>query len=138
MHSFLTRVLYNRRSKMDPLWNSVVVAGFRDGKPFLGRVSHIGCAYEDNLIATGMGGYMALPILRERWHEDLTEEEGRAILVDAMRVLFYRDCRSINRIQIGKVDASGVTVDEPVRMDTKWDLRAFVQPKAGEDTGGSW
>lgn len=46
---------------------------------------------------------MALPIMRSRWHEDLTEGEARALLEDALRVLFYRDCRALNRIQIAKV-----------------------------------
>jgi 20S proteasome subunit beta 7 len=32
IHEYLARVLYNRRSKMDPLWNSLVVGGFKDGK----------------------------------------------------------------------------------------------------------
>ena len=30
---------YSRRNKFNPLWNEVLVAGFKDGKPFLGQVS---------------------------------------------------------------------------------------------------
>ena len=32
IYSYLGRVLYNRRSKMDPLWNTLVVAGFEEGE----------------------------------------------------------------------------------------------------------
>lgn len=32
LHAYLCRVLYNRRSKMDPLWNSLVVGGHRNGE----------------------------------------------------------------------------------------------------------
>jgi 20S proteasome subunit beta 7 len=31
VHNYLSRVLYNRRNKMDPLWNSLVVAGVDGG-----------------------------------------------------------------------------------------------------------
>lgn len=36
--SYLMRIMYARRSKFDPLWNQLVVSGFRDGKSFLGVV----------------------------------------------------------------------------------------------------
>jgi 20S proteasome subunit beta 7 len=32
VHSYVTRVMYQRRNKMNPLWNTVLVAGFKDGK----------------------------------------------------------------------------------------------------------
>lgn len=32
IHEYLSRVLYARRSKMNPLWNSLLVGGVRDGK----------------------------------------------------------------------------------------------------------
>ena len=31
-----------------------------------------------------------------------------------------------------------ITIEEPKVLDTKWDYRAFVAPKAGGDTDGSW
>ena len=33
IHSYLGRVMYNRRSKIDPLWNQLVTAGYYQGKP---------------------------------------------------------------------------------------------------------
>jgi len=32
IHEYLSQVMYSRRSKMDPLWNSIIVGGFKDGK----------------------------------------------------------------------------------------------------------
>lgn len=37
----------------------------QDGEPFLGAVDKLGTAYEDAAIATGMGAYMATPLLRD-------------------------------------------------------------------------
>ena len=31
IHAYLCRVMYNRRNKFDPLWNSLVVAGVKNG-----------------------------------------------------------------------------------------------------------
>merc|ERR1712020_69118 len=40
LHTWLTRVLYNRRSRFDPLWNTIIVGGMQEGKPFLGCERH--------------------------------------------------------------------------------------------------
>ena len=32
VHEYLSRVMYARRSKINPLWNSLLVGGYRDGK----------------------------------------------------------------------------------------------------------
>ena len=45
LHCWLTRVLYNRRSKFDPLWNVILVAGMQDGEPYLGFVNLQGTAF---------------------------------------------------------------------------------------------
>jgi 20S proteasome subunit beta 7 len=33
-HEFLARIMYERRSKSDPLWNSLVVGGHKNGKSY--------------------------------------------------------------------------------------------------------
>jgi 20S proteasome subunit beta 7 len=32
VHEYLSQVMYGRRSKMDPLWNALLVGGVKDGK----------------------------------------------------------------------------------------------------------
>jgi len=98
LHSLITRVMYNRRNKFDPLWNAIVVAGFKDGKSFLGFTDLVGSAFQDDYVATGMGGHIALPILRKSYREDISYDEARAVIEECMKVLFYRDCRTINRV----------------------------------------
>jgi hypothetical protein len=34
--------------------------------------------------------------------------------------------------------AEGSVISEPYSVDTKWDFKSFVAPKASTDTGGSW
>jgi 20S proteasome subunit beta 7 len=144
--SYLRAVMYQRRNKMNPLWNDVVVAGFRqnaDGstsdEPFLGVVDKIGTAYEDDMLATGFGGYIALPLMREKYRPDMEEGEARALLEDCLRILFYRDCRALNRVQIAKVTKEGgVLVSEPYELDTYWDYEGYISTKAQMGTDGGW
>ncbi|KAL9178664.1 hypothetical protein ACHAXT_002002 [Thalassiosira profunda] len=144
--SYLRAVMYNRRNKMNPLWNDVVVAGFQqnaDGttsdSPFLGVVDKIGTAYEDDILATGFGGYIALPLMREKYRPDMEEGEARALLEDCLRILFYRDCRALNRVQIAKVtQEGGVLVSDPYELDTFWDYKGFQTNKGELGTDGGW
>lgn len=38
VHNYLTRVMYNRRNKFNPLWNSLVIGGVKKGEKYLGMV----------------------------------------------------------------------------------------------------
>ncbi|PRQ57299.1 putative proteasome endopeptidase complex [Rosa chinensis] len=86
IHSYLIRVMYNRRNKFDPLWNSLVLGGVKNGKTYLGIVTMIGLNFEDNHVATGFGNHLARPILRDEWRKDLSFEEGVRLLEKCMRV----------------------------------------------------
>ncbi len=59
LFSWLTRVMYNRRTRFNPLWNTLIVGGLQDGEPFLGYVDKIGTAYQSNTVASGFGAYIA-------------------------------------------------------------------------------
>ncbi|CAF4922464.1 proteasome subunit beta type-4 [Pieris napi] len=130
LHCWLTRVLYNKRSKMDPLWNNYVVAGIQDGEPFLGAVDKLGTAYEDAAIATGLGAYMATPLIRDATEKGpLNEESAKALVRKCMEVLFYRDARSFPRYQLGVVTAAGVTIDDTVELKHDWSLAHMIKMK---------
>lgn len=61
----------------------------------------LGTTYSASTLATGYGAYIALPLMRKavEGREDvLTEEEARKILEESMKVLFYRDARSLNKV----------------------------------------
>ena len=90
------------------------------------------------MIGTGLGGYLCVPLLRQRWHADMDEGEARQLLEDCMRILFYRDCRGYNRIQIAKASAEGVLISPEYPLDTDWSAAALQAPKAGDDTDGGW
>lgn len=41
VHNYLTHVMYNRRNKFNPLWNSLVLGGVKNGQKYLGTVKTI-------------------------------------------------------------------------------------------------
>lgn len=133
LYSYLSRVMYNRRNKMDPLWNSVVFAGCDKEGPMLGVVDMCGGHFESKVIATGYGLHMGLPLLRSAWREDMTVAEGVTVIEGIMKVLYYRDARTADRIQTCVVTSDGVKVSEPKVLDTKWDYKAFVSGARASD-----
>lgn len=124
LHCWLTRVMYNRRSKYDPFWNNFIIAGIEDDKPFLGTVDKLGTAYTDPVIATGYGAYMATPLLRKAYEEnsEMTKEEAIELIYKAMQVLFYRDARSFPKYHLGIITKEkGVEIQGPISIDTDWE-----------------
>ncbi|KAE8226069.1 hypothetical protein CF319_g1286 [Tilletia indica] len=125
LYSYLSRVMYNRRTKMNPIWNSLVVGGVdpKDGELFLGYVDLLGTTFQSTTIATGFGMHLAQPLLRkavEGREGQIDEEEAKKILRSCMQVLFYRDARSLNRFQIAKVTKEGSSISEPESVPTNW------------------
>ncbi|QDZ21877.1 beta-type subunit of proteasome [Chloropicon primus] len=141
IHAYLCRVMYNRRNKMDPLWNSLVVAGVdkngKEGnKSFIGSVGMLGTSYTDSHVATSFGNYLSRPLFREFQRDDMSLEEAVSLMQEALRVLFYRDKTSINKFVLAKVDGEGVAISKPFALDTKWDFKAFMNPS--KHAVGSW
>jgi 20S proteasome subunit beta 7 len=78
LYNWLTRVLYNKRSKFEPLWLDLVIGGMEDDVPFLGHVNFRGRAYTADVVSTGYGGHLALPLLREVSEKTQTVQMNRA------------------------------------------------------------
>ncbi|KAM0793220.1 hypothetical protein ACM66B_000687 [Microbotryomycetes sp. NB124-2] len=128
IYEYLSNVMYHRRSKMDPLWNAFLVGGVENGQPFLAFVDLLGTTYSAPSMATGFGNHLAIPLMRralERLGPDgeknLEEADARKILENAMKVLFYRDARSMNKFQIATITAErGVEIGKAQEAPTEW------------------
>ncbi|NWH76197.1 PSB4 protein, partial [Piaya cayana] len=128
IHSWLTRVMYNRRCKINPLWNTVVVGGCYNGESFLGYVDMLGVAYEAPTVATGYGAFLAQPLMREVLEKkpNLTQEEARNLIERCMKILYYRDARSFNRYEIAIATEKGVEVEGPLTLEANWEIAHLV------------
>jgi len=110
--------------------NALLVGGFKDGKRFLAFVDLLGTTYTAATLATGYGAHIAQPLLRtavEGRVDEVTEEEALGILEQCMRVLYYRDARSINKYQIATVTASGISISDSRHLETSWSFAEGIR-----------
>ncbi|KAK4034055.1 nucleophile aminohydrolase [Parachaetomium inaequale] len=138
LHKYLSKLMYRRRSDFDPLWNQVLVAGFdAHAKPFLASVDLRGTTFTSPSLATGFGAMLAQPIMRRfaATEEDaaaLTREQAVDVVKECMKVLFYRDARSLDRYSIAVVTKDGVELSEDEQLEKQsW---AFAERIRGYGT----
>lgn len=138
IHTYLSKVFYKRRSEMDPLWNHILVAGFDgEGKPFLSSADLLGTTYSAPHLATGFGAHLAIPILRRLFPEDMpiediSKEQAITALKDCMKVLFYRDARSLDQYTLAVVTKDGIELKENEKLENQsW---AFAETIKGYGT----
>lgn len=129
-HTAISTYQYQKRSDMNPLWNAHLIGGIdvHSGRVFLGYSDLLGTTYEENEIATGFGGYLARPLMRSALEakggpENLSEEEAVRVLEECLRVLYYRDARSLDKVQFGKVTKQeGVVISAPYQLTSDWSV----------------
>lgn len=127
LYTWLTRVLYNRRSKFNPLWLDMVVGGMQGEEPFLGHINVRGRAYTNDVISTGFGTHLALPLLREYSEKGpMTELQAKKVVKTCMEVLFYRDCRGYPKYSQANINIDGATVEDQ-DVNQNWDLAYSIK-----------
>lgn len=139
LHTYLSKILYKRRSDFNPLWNHLLVAGFDDyGKPFLSSADLLGTTFSAPTLATGFGAHLAQPLLRRLVPEDeasvpnITQEMAVNAIKECMKVLFYRDARSVDQYSIAVITKDGVNIKEDEKLEQQsW---AFAEGIRGYGT----
>jgi len=124
--SYIGRVMYNRRSKMNPLYNQFLVAGKKGDESLLAFVDHQGTYFEDNYVATGFGAYFATPLLRNNWSPNMTKAQATDLIIQSLKICFYRDCRAYCKYTIGCTDGTEVTISDPIELDHFWEHQAWM------------
>jgi 20S proteasome subunit beta 7 len=138
MHTYLSKVMYHRRTEFNPLWNAILVAGLDSADaPFLASVDLLGTTFSAPSLATGYGAHLAQPILRklvpdEESSKTLSQEDAIKAIRECMKVLFYRDARSLDRYSIGVITKEGVALHEDEKLENQsW---AFAERIRGYGT----
>jgi 20S proteasome subunit beta 7 len=125
VHKYMTRFMYGRRSKFDPLWNHILVGGLdSSNKPYLAAIDLLGTTYSAPSLATGYGAHLAQPIMRlkvpdEESVANLTEESAVETIRASMKVLFYRDARSLDKYSLAVITKDGVKLLENEKLENQ-------------------
>ncbi|QIW98009.1 hypothetical protein AMS68_003527 [Peltaster fructicola] len=129
LHKYLSKVMYKRRSDINPLWNAILVAGLdEEEKPYLAFVDLLGTVYSSPTLATGFGAHLAQPIMRrvvpdEAASQQLDKEGAIKLVKECMKVLFYRDARSLDNYSMAVIDGEGVDLNEDIKLENQsWDF----------------
>ena len=138
LFTYLGKVMYKRRSQVNPLWNAILVAGLdTDGKPFLSSVDLLGTTFSAPTLATGYGSQLAQPLLRKLCDDEssvqhITREAAISAIKECMKVLFYRDARSLDVYSIAVVTSDGIDLKETEKLEKQsW---AFAESIKGYGT----
>jgi len=134
LHSWLTAVLYNRRTNFNPLWSTYLVGGLvgENKKPYLGTVNKLGVGYTGDYIATGLGSYLVQEVLekasenKKKQGGALSKAEAVALLGECLEVLWVRDCVAHNTYEIGIVTADGCEIIKPKPLVGRWDTAPAI------------
>ena len=137
LHTYIQKAMYRRRSELNPLWNVILIAGL-DGahNPFLASVDLLGTTFESPSLATGFGSHLAQPLMRKKVPTEaeakkLSREEAVSIVKECMKVLFYRDARSMDRYSIAVIErgaaAEGSDAEKASTVEMKDDEKLEQQ-----------
>lgn len=136
---YLATVLYQRRSKMNPLWNAIIVAGIENNKPFLKYVNLLGITYSSPTLATGFGSHLALPLLRKvvDCESDVEQTDlatAKSVILESMKVLYYRDARSARKFSLVVIDNEKGLISDNLQVENMvWgfakDIRGYGTQK---------
>jgi 20S proteasome subunit beta 7 len=148
LHSYLSSMLYYRRSQMNPIWTTLIVAGECSGKegillfrlgmqpeptydnlvPFIGVIDQRGVAYESKAVATGMGQFILTEAMQTRARAQdfkLNREEALKMLRECIGIMVCRDCSASTEYDLTTVDSKGTELFKPERNVGNWDIAEY-------------
>jgi len=90
---------------------------------FLGAVDLRGMAYQDRHIATGYGGYIAMPLLRDAAEKNpnMNQQQAEEIMKKCLEVLYYRDARSFPKVFLFFKLSKEISVKQTLKLSVNQD-----------------
>lgn len=127
---WMTRVLYDRRTQMNPLLVDVVLGGLDvQGKPYLANVDLRGRSHDDFVIATGFARHLTIPFIRSAKPKDrdFNMDEAHEMIKRSMQILYYRDTRNNSQYTLGVCSPKNCGIEGPYQVAENWSYAAGIK-----------
>nr|AIF54504.1 20S proteasome subunit beta 7 [Tritrichomonas foetus] len=122
--NYIKRLMYERRSKMNPFVMRCILAGIdKDGSKLLTATDLYGTQWEDEYVASGYGAHMqGVQIPKALKSADVT----RDVVMDAIKEVFIgltaRHSTMSGPIEFVDVTANGIEFLDPIEIVPNWDV----------------
>jgi proteasome beta subunit len=103
----LSNILFQRR--FAPLFSQTIIAGVDDSGSRMFILDPLGSLIEDKYAAIGSGAQIAVGVLETDYKDSITVEQGKEIVVKAIKSAAERDAGSGNGIDILAITDSGAS-----------------------------
>lgn len=129
IHTYIKRIMYQRRSNMKPFAIRVVLAGKNpDNSLYLGVTDPYGTTWEDDVICTGYSNHLKGMQLDKTAKK--SKDEVRDAITQSFRALYARLSTMNGPVEFVDVSNSGIAKEEPVRIEANWEMIEEVYPNA--------
>jgi proteasome beta subunit len=101
-----SNILFN--SRFAPLINQTIVGGIDEDGPSLYVMDMLGSSIPDKFATVGSGSAVAIGVLEENYKDDITLEEGKNLVVKAIKAGISRDAKSGDGIDLLILTKNGI------------------------------
>jgi proteasome beta subunit len=103
----MANVLFQRR--LFPLITQTIVGGVDESGPSLYVLDPLGSVIQDKFASVGSGAEVAMGVLESNYKDDLTIQEGRELVLKAIKSAIARDVASGNGVDLLIITKDGIT-----------------------------
>ena len=112
----LSNVLY--KNKMNPYYVGLILGGVTEKEgPILLDIGALGSILPEKYCAVGSGQNFSFGVLEAKYKENLTIEEGKKIIISAVKSSIIRDMASGNGIDIVIINKEGLVEKEFISIE---------------------
>eukprot|EP00477_Mikrocytos_mackini_P000699 GAHX01000750.1.p1 GENE.GAHX01000750.1~~GAHX01000750.1.p1 ORF type:complete len:227 (-),score=50.02 GAHX01000750.1:29-709(-) len=132
VYNFLIEKTHILRRERKPLYNEYLVVGFEDCNStdvFMGLVDHLGNAFEESLICTGMSRQLASPIIERTGS---AKDEVVKEVKEAFKTCFLRKTNTIDNLEMAVLERVGGEIKIEVSKVEMTEMEYFKEDIKGE------